>query len=117
MQGTVFELSLPYCISSGKHPCCCDAAEAIEAKKGDLTIRAMLRHDDPALLEKLRHQPLVRLLRFQGSRLVTHVAHLPVDKVRAVHCIARAVQHDAPALKVVPHRPSDHLLHVCMCCD
>jgi hypothetical protein len=36
------------------------AAEAIEAKKGDLTIRAMLRHDDPALLEKLRHQPLVR---------------------------------------------------------
>lgn len=29
-------------------------------KKGDLTIRVMLRHDDPALLEKLRHQPLVR---------------------------------------------------------
>lgn len=45
------------------------AAEAIEAKKGDLTIRAMLRHDDPALLEKLRHQPLVRLLRLQGFRL------------------------------------------------
>lgn len=32
----------------------------IDVKKGDLTLRAFLRHDDPVLLEKLRHQPLVR---------------------------------------------------------
>ncbi len=31
-----------------------------DVKKGDLTLRAFLRHDDPVLLEKLRHQPLVR---------------------------------------------------------
>lgn len=80
-------------------------AEAIEAKKGDLTIRAMLRHDDPALLEKLRHQPLVRLLWFQGFSLMTHAAHLQVGTVRAVHCIARAVQRDACALKVVHTDP------------
>jgi hypothetical protein len=46
-------------------PVCSRTAEAIEAKKGDLTIRAMLRHDDPALLEKLRHQPLVRFVKLK----------------------------------------------------
>ncbi len=37
----------------------------LEVKKGDLVLRARLRHDDASLLHRLRHLPLVR--RYSGT--------------------------------------------------